>query len=207
MRSLLRQAVSPAEAALAAVLISGGVAWWEGCGPVDPPVRRLAPGAVVVRSDAEVVRTVVRRNEEVLRPSPRMVRLGRRLDGVIRAASRRHGVPEDLVRAVIHVESAFDPDAESPVGARGLMQLMPATAAEMGVGDPSDPAQNVDGGARYLRVLSERFGDDALVLAAYNAGPANVRRFGGVPPFRETRDYVRRVRALQRGYERLRTSR
>ncbi|GAC1348139.1 MAG: hypothetical protein NVSMB23_28620 [Myxococcales bacterium] len=111
-------------------------------------------------------------------------------------ASLRYNIPAELVRAVIAVESAGDAAAVSHKGAIGLMQLMPGTAGEMYVEDPVDPAQNILGGTRYLRALANQFnGDMLLTLAAYNAGPDAVRRFGGVPPFEETRQYVRKVMA------------
>ena len=108
-------------------------------------------------------------------------------------AARKYGLPSGLVRSVMKVESAFRPHAVSPKGAIGLMQLMPATAQTLGV-NPNDPAQNVDAGTRYLRQLLEKYhGGLWRALAAYNAGPGAVDRFGGVPPFAETREYVRRV--------------
>ncbi|MEZ4388791.1 MAG: transglycosylase SLT domain-containing protein [Candidatus Krumholzibacteriia bacterium] len=114
------------------------------------------------------------------------------------AAARQNGLDPALVLAVAVRESAGDPGAVSDRGARGLMQLMPTTAREMGVADPHDPAQNLQGGARYLARMLERYGGDVdLALAAYNAGPGNVDRAGGaVPPFAETRAYVARVREL-----------
>ncbi len=113
----------------------------------------------------------------------------RQLRALIRQAARRHGVSADLIRAVVAVESGFDPRAVSPKGARGLMQLMPATAAELNVDNVYDPAQNLDGGTRHLRGLLDRFdGDVRLALAAYNAGSEAVRRLGGVPPYPETRE-------------------
>jgi soluble lytic murein transglycosylase-like protein len=112
----------------------------------------------------------------------------------IQAAARKHNLPPKLIRSVIHAESNFRADAVSPAGAQGLMQLMPATARELGVTDPFDVAQNIDGGARYLRQMLDRFdGDLKLALAAYNAGPGTVQRYNGDVPYRETRDYVRRV--------------
>ncbi len=111
-------------------------------------------------------------------------------------AAERYKIPPELIRAVIAVESGGDAAAVSHKGALGLMQLMPQTAGEMYVQDPVDPAQNVQGGTRYLRYLANQFGGDMLlVLAAYNAGPEAVKKYGGVPPFAETREYVRKVTA------------
>ncbi|HSW12819.1 MAG TPA: lytic transglycosylase domain-containing protein [Solimonas sp.] len=114
--------------------------------------------------------------------------------------AKAHGVPAALVRAVIRVESCFDPRAESRVGARGLMQLMPKTAAQLGVIDCFDADQNIAGGVRYLSQLLNRFDNDAhLAIAAYNAGPTAVDAYGGIPPFSETRRYVEKVLAEFRG--------
>lgn len=109
--------------------------------------------------------------------------------------ARRHGLPPSLLRAVAWQESRGRPDALSSKGARGVMQLMPGTAAAMGV-DPDDPDDNLRGGALYLRRQLDRFGSVPLALAAYNAGPGAVQRFGGVPPYRETRSYVASIMAL-----------
>jgi len=114
--------------------------------------------------------------------------------GLFDAAEARYGLPDGLLSAVAKTESSYDPDAVSPAGARGLMQIMPGTARELGV-DPSDPAQAVDGAARLLSKHLDRFGSLPLALAAYNAGPGNVSKYGGVPPFTETQNYVRRVSA------------
>ena len=114
---------------------------------------------------------------------------------LIEAAARRHQVDARLVHAVITVESRFQARARSRKGAMGLMQLMPATARELQVRNPFDPAANIDGGVRHLRQLLDRF-DVQLAVAAYNAGAGAVRRFGGVPPFRETQSYVRQVLQL-----------
>jgi soluble lytic murein transglycosylase-like protein len=111
-------------------------------------------------------------------------------------AARRHGVSSDLVAAMVRAESAFDPGAVSHKGARGLMQLMPATALRFGVSPDSlfDPRQNLEAGVGYLKWLTERYpGTPSLVLAAYNAGEGSVDRYDGVPPYRETRDYIRRI--------------
>ncbi|HMA97790.1 MAG TPA: lytic transglycosylase domain-containing protein [Polyangiaceae bacterium] len=124
-----------------------------------------------------------------------------RFDQHIRDAARLYQIPEELVRAVIMVESGFSPRAVSPANAKGLMQLIPATAQRMQVEDIFDPRQNIYGGVRYLRVLANLFnGDLALTIAAYNAGEGAVLRYGGIPPYRETEDYVTRVIGLFRKY-------
>ena len=111
-------------------------------------------------------------------------------------AAQAYNVPAELVRAVIWAESGGDAGAVSRTGALGLMQLMPRTAGDMYVQDPVDPAQNIMGGTRYLRYLANQFnGDMLLTLAAYNAGPDAVRKYGGVPPFDETRQYCKKVMA------------
>jgi soluble lytic murein transglycosylase-like protein len=121
-------------------------------------------------------------------------------DDLIARASRRHGVPPALVKAVIHAESAFDPRALSPKGAMGLMQLMPATAQLLGVSKPYQASENVEGGTRYLRSLHDRYGSWTHTLAAYNAGPSAVDHYRGVPPYAETRQYVKRVLSYYRRY-------
>ena len=131
-------------------------------------------------------------------PDPATARVDRRasIQGSIQAAARKYNLPSKLIRSVIRAESNFRADAVSPAGAQGLMQLMPATARELGVTDPFDVNQNIDGGARYLRQMLDRFdGDLKVALAAYNAGPGTVQRYHGDVPYRETRDYVRRVLA------------
>ena len=119
----------------------------------------------------------------------------------IAAAAREHGVDESIVRAIIHAESAFNPNALSRVGAQGLMQLMPGTAREVGVSNAFDPVQNIGGGVRYLAMLLKRFnGNLTLAAAGYNAGPGAVTKYGGVPPYSETRRYVERVALLADRY-------
>jgi soluble lytic murein transglycosylase-like protein len=116
-------------------------------------------------------------------------------DHIIDSVAAREGVDARLVRAVIEVESGFRPDARSPKGAMGLMQLMPATARRYAVRNPYDPSANIEAGTRHLKSLLRRF-PTAVALAAYNAGDAAVERFGGIPPFAETRKYVSRILQL-----------
>lgn len=121
--------------------------------------------------------------------------------GEVAAAAALHGVDEALVRAVIHAESAFNPNAISRVGAQGLMQLMPATAERFGVSEPFTPEQNIDGGVTYLAWLIKRFdGDLTKVAAGYNAGEGAVDKYGGIPPYDETQRYVERVNILHQRY-------
>jgi soluble lytic murein transglycosylase-like protein len=121
-------------------------------------------------------------------------------DRLIVREALRHGVSPALVKAVVKAESNFHPEAISSQGALGLMQLMPDTADSLGVSDPFRPEENVWGGTRYLRAMLDRYRDVRYALAAYNAGPSAVDRFGGVPPYPETREYVDRVLDYYRRY-------
>jgi soluble lytic murein transglycosylase-like protein len=134
--------------------------------------------------------------DRVLTTRPIVGRRTTEYDGLIEQHSTLHGVRADLVRAVIHAESAFNPFARSIKGAMGLMQLMPATAASYKVSDAYNPAENIRAGVAYLKSLLTRFSqNEELALAAYNAGPGAVMKYGGVvPPYRETRDYVKKIR-------------
>jgi len=146
----------------------------------------LVPAPIEARPPVEI--------EPTMRPRRPVTRA--KIATHIAHAATRYRMSEELVAAVIAVESEFNPRAVSRRGARGLMQLMPDTAAMLGVRDPFDPRQNIDGGARYLKDLMRRFDDDLpLALAAYNAGIPAVVTHGGVPPFPETREFVRRVLA------------
>ena len=153
------------------------LALWAG----PPPAQPSADLASVVRTDphsGKLVRTVVVRNPAVLRAAADRV-------------AAQQSLPPELVHSVIKTESNYNPNAVSPKGARGLMQLVPSTARRFGVDDPSNPVQNLQGGAKYLKYLLNLYqGNESLALAAYNAGEQSVARYGGVPPFPETQRYV-----------------
>jgi soluble lytic murein transglycosylase-like protein len=162
-------------------------AWRDANGTLVLSDRNInAPTDVYTVEGAPTYRTT--------RPAP-AARVVDQFDDLVLEHSTRQALRPELVRAVIQVESGFNPLARSPKGAMGLMQLMPRTAATLGVRDPFDPAENIRGGTAYLRQLLDRYdGDEALALAAYNAGSGAVDRHGRqVPPYRETRDYVRKV--------------
>lgn len=125
----------------------------------------------------------------------------REYEGLIQQASEKFSVEPFLIKAVIKAESDFDYQAVSTKGAQGLMQLMPETADDMKVGDPFNPEENIFGGTRYLSLLLKRYKDDKnLALAAYNAGPERVKEYKGVPPFTETREFIKRVLNYYRAY-------
>ena len=177
-----------------------GLAAWAGALAV---LGGSAMAEVTVKTTADGRKVIV--NET---PRQRSSRLSQRLQvltggtelaRLIDIHSRDHGLEPRLVQAVMQVESGYNPKALSGKGAMGLMQLMPDTAAELGVGDPYSPDENIRGGARYLRQQLDRFGSRRLALAAYNAGPTAVRRHDGIPPYRETQRYVEKVLALYGG--------
>lgn len=173
----------------------------------SPTERRWKPvpsaNVRAARSAAEEVNHLLASTEE-LAPASHPVR-GRafsqqEIDAAIDQAASRHNVDPSLVRAVIKVESNFNPNAVSRKGAMGLMQLMPQTARQLNVSNPFDPEQNVDAGVRQLKQLMENYGGDVkLTLAAYNAGPGAVARSAGVPHYAETRQYVKRITQLYYG--------
>ena len=136
-------------------------------------------------------------NESAVLPS--YSKLRDTFDPLIKLEADRYKVERGLVKAVIHTESGFNPKALSKPGAQGLMQLMPATARRYKVSDPFDPAQNVRAGTEHLKYLLDRYDQVELALAAYNAGEGNVEKYGGVPPFTETRDYIKRVMSRYHG--------
>lgn len=153
--------------------------------PAARPVVALLPAATIVKPRVEVFLEFA-----VLPPHEAYDRL-------IEEAAAEYDMDPDLIRAVMQTESAFHPLVVSRAGAEGLMQLMPDLAVEMGVSDSFDPRENIMGGVRYLRRLLDYYdGDLSLALAGYNAGPGNVARYGGVPPFAETRKYVRTITQL-----------
>ena len=123
----------------------------------------------------------------------RMLRKAKPFEKEIKAAAARYNLPEELIVGFMYQESRMNPKARSHAGAMGLMQLMPGTAKYLGVANAWDPAQNIDGGAKYIRQMFDKFGRLDHAAAAYNAGPGNVRKYGGIPPFRETQDYVPKV--------------
>lgn len=160
---------------------------------------RDTDGSLVLSSTPKAGATVtytVRNAASPIRTTSRAIsRRAQEFEPLIAAYAEEHDVRPDLVRAVIQAESGFNPSARSVKGAMGLMQLMPATAAELGVTDPFDPAQNIRGGVAYLKSLLVQYSqNEELALAAYNAGPTAVDRYDGVPPYRETRNYIQRIK-------------
>jgi len=174
--------------------VSNGLVYWSPPAHRWKPVRsayvRAARSAAAEVSESEQLSSFVRGKPFTQQE----------IDSAIDEAAARHNVDPSLVRAVIKVESNFNPNAVSRKGAMGLMQLMPQTARQLNVTNPFDPGQNVDAGVRHLKQLMESFGGDVnLSLAAYNAGAGAVSRSGGVPRFAETRNYVRRITGLYYG--------
>ena len=197
---LVRPAIAPASAEL--VLLTTGrtlaISGHEFEG--DRVVLHLPNGGQIVCARSLIVRIeadyappppVERLAETIVPPAP-----VRPFAEIIDAASVRHGVDSALLFALIEVESSYKPNAVSAKGAMGLMQLMPATARQYAVADPYNPSDNIEAGTKHLRSLLDRYDDVHAALAAYNAGEGSVRRFGGVPPFPETRRYVTKILEL-----------
>jgi soluble lytic murein transglycosylase-like protein len=190
----LAAVVAGAPRALAdyAVLRSGLRLHITGYETLGDRVRLTVPGGMVnvAASDVAAIEPEDRFPPPPVAQSLSSAPFGR----MIRSAAKETGIDENLITRVIAVESNFNPRAVSQKRAQGLMQLLPETAARYSVSDAFDPAQNIEAGTRYLRDLLQRYrGNLALALAAYNAGPAAVERYGGVPPFTETQNYVRRI--------------
>ena len=169
--------------------------------PASADMALLSAGTVLAVGEQEVKGNGMSphpRNEPDAAPDPSLQRVTpprapRPFAEIIDAVSLRHGVDPAVVSALIQFESAYKPDAVSPRGAVGLMQLMPATVRLYAVADPYDPTANIDAGTKHLRLLLDRYDDLGFALAAYNAGDGPVRKFGGVPPYPETRRYVSRI--------------
>jgi soluble lytic murein transglycosylase-like protein len=184
---------SPARAEIA-VMESGKILYVDRFERADEEITLYVTGGGVVVVPSEIVLNVVPNEIVEKGADPQKVPLFPQLEKFIAPAASKYGVAPELVAAVIWAESSGDPNARSHRGARGLMQLMPETATELGVTAILDPRENVEGGTRYLRqMLDAHEGDVRLALAAYNAGPEAVRRYRGLPPYRETREYVGRV--------------
>lgn len=170
-----------------------GVAWFPQVATAQVKVKMRADGTTMIYNESSKQRT--RRLSSKLQP----LTTGSELSRLIGYYARREGMSPRLVQAVVQVESGYNSRALSNKGAMGLMQLMPGTAKELGVSDAYDPEQNIRGGTRYLKQQLNRFsGDLRLALAAYNAGPTAVAKYGDIPPYRETRRYVEKVLALYR---------
>ena len=199
----------------AAVAMGGVLCLW--LGPFDAPeaaadiYKRVDRFGTVhytnVPTDKRFYRVVIREMPSIsavpgYRVEPSRFGVESRLfDPIIANASRRYNVEQALVKAVIKAESGFQPNAVSPKGARGLMQLMPGTAQMHGVRNIHEPYDNIDGGVQHLRMLLDRYRNNVvLALAAYNAGEGWVDQYGGIPPFEETRNYVQRVLRFRQDY-------
>ena len=194
----------------AVALVTGAIALLPalpGPATADGVYKFIDAEGVVHFTDAPIgdrrfdrVETGARSGLSITPPARVRVPTERDYDRLIARVAGQHGVHPALVKAVIAAESNFEPGAESHAGAQGMMQLMPATAAELGVERPFGVVENIDGGVRYLRAMLDRYGDVKRALAAYNAGPGTVDRYGGIPPYRETQAYVKRVLEYYRGY-------
>lgn len=160
-------------------------------GPVSPDSGGQVRAVITVRADPRTGRLV--RVTEFRTPSGRPLPARQAVLPLVEYTAKRHAVDPELVDAVIRAESGYNPAAISQKGAAGLMQLMPATARQLGAADRFNPVENLEAGVKLLKQLRERYGDDRLALAAYNAGEGAVQKYNGVPPYRETAEYVRKV--------------
>jgi soluble lytic murein transglycosylase-like protein len=196
MRRLSSSSTSAVLAAAAALAFAAPAAAGTGTGGAEAPAAE-AP-ATAIQAGAVVAPTAEEAPLSLAAAAPGSAVAARVPYGVLIAlTARRYGMSASLFTALVWQESGFNAKARSKAGARGLTQLMPGTARELGVRRVYDPAQNLDGGARYLRALLVRFASVPLALAAYNAGPNAVAKHGGIPPYRETRKYVASILALE----------
>jgi soluble lytic murein transglycosylase-like protein len=204
-------AARPRRSLLAVVLLGAATALLAGVASADIYTYTDADGVVHFTNKPKdgkyklylksTERRSKRGNVTPVMPSDRSVERFTRYDTWIRQAATLYQIPEELVRAVMKVESDYDPRAVSPAGAMGLMQMIPETALRMQVRDPFDPRESIFGGTRYLRILANTFnGDLAMTIAAYNAGEGAVARYNGVPPYEETQFYVTQVISYYRRY-------
>jgi soluble lytic murein transglycosylase-like protein len=173
---------------IAAILLTAGIFWALIEETAAPFIKILLESRT-----ADFIRSMFQEEEAQETVSPQTETQGS-IDQWIEEAAEVYSLDPNLIRAVIDVESGGDSNAVSHKGAQGLMQLMPETCQLLGVDDPFNPRQNIIGGSRYLRDMLDKFGNIELALAAYNAGPAAVKRYRGIPPYRETQDYVRMVK-------------
>jgi len=185
---------------LACFCLAGVPLWCADAGIVRTTVRvdrgsgRLVRTQVMLPREVPPVEVIARETTSNVPVEAKVMNPTRReVDEIVEQSSATHGVDPLLVRSVMQVESNFNPNAVSPKGAMGLMQLMPATARQLGVTNAFDVRQNIEGGVKFLRYLKTKFNDDRLVLAAYNAGEAAVKKHGWIPPYPETIDYVYKV--------------
>jgi hypothetical protein len=193
-KTFARRAERPGRSFKKLLAMACALGFWGAGVEAEVQVKVRADGRIHIVNETPAQRAV--RTSGSLRP----IQPGGELSRLIHQSARQEGLSPRLVQSVVQVESGYNERALSHKGAQGLMQLMPATARELGVENAYDPGQNLRGGTRYLRQQLERFdGDLTLALAAYNAGPSAVERFGGIPPYRETRAYVQKVLSLYRG--------
>ena len=191
--SLLASAVRPAHADIYQHTDANGVVHFS---------NQKGAGKLYLRTQDKTKR---RGDVTPVMPSDKSPERFSRYDEHIRQAATLYQIPEELIRAVIMVESGYDPRAVSSAGAQGLMQMMPETAQRMEVRDSFDPRENIFGGTRYLRIIANLFnGDLQLTIASYNAGEGAVSRYGGIPPYAETQDYVVKVMAYYRKFRAMR---